>query len=83
MKKNDLNPSLQKINYYLIIAGVCIIVMGFLVMATGFPLKEPHENSAFSFTKITLAPVLILLGYIVIMISIFYKKPAERENIRN
>jgi membrane-bound ClpP family serine protease len=55
---------LQKENYILIIIGFVIIIAGFLLMIGG-KAENPNEfNPAiFSFRRITLAPIIVLLGF--------------------
>ncbi|HRS54734.1 MAG TPA: DUF3098 domain-containing protein, partial [Bacteroidales bacterium] len=64
-----------KTNYYLMIIGIFIIVIGFLLM-TGGGSKNPdifNEKEIFSFRRITLSPILILTGYIIEVFAILYK----------
>lgn len=71
----------DKTNYTWMIAGVVIILIGFVLMAGG---KSPDPNKfnydeIYSFQRITLAPILILLGFAVEIYAIM-KKPAEQAN---
>ena len=55
-----------KTNYILFIAGLFVIILGYVFMATG------ELNSTRS---LTVAPIVLLVGYLVIIpISIMYKK---------
>lgn len=63
-------------NYKLLLIGLAINILGFILMMGG-AAEDPNEFSSeelFSTTRITIAPMLIVLGYIVIMYSIM-KKP--------
>ncbi|KPK85957.1 MAG: hypothetical protein AMS27_06165 [Bacteroides sp. SM23_62_1] len=68
---------LQKENYILIIIGFVIIIIGFLLMIGG-KADNPNEfNPAiFSFRRITLAPIIVLLGFAFEIWAIM-KKPKE------
>lgn len=71
----------DKSNYTLMIAGVAIILLGFVLMSGG---KSPDPNKfnydeIYSFRRITLAPIMILLGFAVEVYAIM-KKPAEQAN---
>ena len=71
----------NKTNYTWMIAGVVIILIGFVLMSGG---KSPDPNKfnydeIYSFRRITLAPILILLGFAVEIYAIM-KKPAEQAN---
>ena len=48
----------SKLNYLLFILGLLMIIIGYIVMATG------HVNS---FQSLTLAPILLFLGYIILI----------------
>jgi Protein of unknown function (DUF3098) len=69
--------ALSKENYYLLIIGFVIILIGFFLMAGG-KSDDPKKFSEdiFSFRRITLAPVVILFGFIFEIYAIM-KKPKE------
>jgi hypothetical protein len=59
-------------NYKFLLAGLAINVIGFLVMIGGGS-TDPNKfdaNELFSFQRITLAPMLIVAGYVLILFSI-------------
>jgi len=68
---------LQKENYILLIIGFAIILIGFLLMIGG-KAENPDEFNpeVFSFRRITLAPVIVLFGFIFEIWAIM-KKPKE------
>jgi fumarate reductase subunit D len=78
-KKEKLNFALGRENYKLLAIGFVIIVIGFLLMLGG-RTKDPNEFSydIFSFRRITLAPIVILAGFIFEIWAIM-KKPKEKE----
>ena len=61
-------------NYILMLAGLALIVLGFALM-TGGGTGNPTEwnPDIFSFRRITLAPVLVILGFVVEVIAIVKK----------
>jgi fumarate reductase subunit D len=63
--KEKLNFALGRENYKLLGIGFVIIVIGFLLMLGG-KTKDPNEfsDSIFSFRRITLAPLVVLAGFI-------------------
>jgi len=81
--KNDnrekLNFALGRENYKLLAIGFVIIVIGFLLMLGG-KAKSPEEFSdkIFSFRRITLAPIIILAGFIFEIWAIM-KKPKNND----
>ena len=76
-KNNASNQSLfGKENYMLMLAGLLILGLGFFLMAGGKSsdpkVFDPKE--VYSTTRITVAPILIVLGFIIEVIAIM-KKP--------
>lgn len=55
-----------KMNYMLTIAAFALVVIGFMLMTGG--TEDP-----FSFRKITLAPIIVLLGFGLGIYAIFFK----------
>lgn len=71
--------ALGRENYVLLIIGFAIIVFGFLLMIGGKAESPDEFNEAvFSFRRITLAPVIVLFGFIFEIYAIM-KKPKESE----
>ncbi len=67
-------------NYILLLVGIGLNILGFLLMIGGAAETKEAFNEAdlFSHIRITLSPILIVLGYIVIIYSIM-KKPKKEE----
>ena len=65
-----------KENYLLMGLGLLIIIIGYLLMSGGKSAdpKVFNEGEIYSFTRITLAPILILLGLFIEGYAIM-KKP--------
>ncbi len=64
-------------NYLWMLAGLVVIVLGFLLMAGGGS-DDPNVFKAeeiYSFRRITLAPILVLAGFAIEIAAIF-RKPA-------
>jgi fumarate reductase subunit D len=81
-KKKDgrLNFALGRENYKLLAIGFAIIVIGFLLMLGG-KAESPDEFSEkiFSFRRITLAPIVVLIGFVFEIWAIM-KKPKDPDN---
>ena len=66
-----------KENYKLLLIGLAFIVTGFVLMIGGGSDDPKVFNEAmFNFQRITLAPILILAGYVIEIFAIM-KKPKE------
>ncbi|MFK5856401.1 MAG: DUF3098 domain-containing protein [Bacteroidota bacterium] len=64
----------NKTNYVILIAGLLILILGFLLMAGGgSDDPEVFSDAMFGFRRLTLAPILILIGYIVEIVAIMYR----------
>ena len=64
-------------NYRLLLIGLALIVIGLLLMIGGGS-KDPNvfSNGIFNFQRLTLAPILILAGFVVELFAIM-KKPKD------
>lgn len=62
--------------------GVALIFIGFMLMSGG-KSPNPHEfnySEIYSFRRITLAPIVVLLGFVVEVFAIM-KKPNDPATI--
>ncbi len=65
----------NKSNYTLLLIGLAVNVLGFILMIGG-AAEDPNEFNAeelFSHRRITVAPIVIVLGYLIILYSIIKK----------
>ncbi len=64
-KKIEILP-LEAVNYKILIAGVVVVVLGYVALG-----MEPWDG----FMALTVAPILLLIGYcVVIPVGIIYRK---------
>ena len=63
-----------KKNYTILIAGIIILILGLLTLSGGGS-KDPNEFSEelFSTRRMVTAPIMLLLGYIVVAVAIMTK----------
>jgi membrane-bound ClpP family serine protease len=71
---------LQKENYVLLAIGFAVIIIGFLLMMGG-KSNDPNvfSEKIFSFRRITLAPIIVLFGFMFEIWAIM-KKPGEEKS---
>ena len=72
----DTTPLFGKDNYRWMIIGIAIVGLGLILMGGG-KSKDPNvfdPNQVYSFTRITIAPILILLGLGIEIYALFKKK---------
>ncbi len=77
MKENNKTKNLfTKENYIWMLAGLAVIALGFILMAGGKSAdpKVFNNNDVNSFRRITLAPFLIIAGFVLEIVGIM-KKP--------
>lgn len=64
-ESNDEKLPLTDKNYKLLAIGFAIIVIGFVLMAGGEPSSaEGFNYNIFSFRRITLAPIVVVVGFV-------------------
>lgn len=73
--KNTAAPLFTRENYKWMIIGAAIIALGFFLMSGG-KSSDPNVfdyNEVYSKTRITIAPILIIIGLVVEIYAIFKK----------
>ena len=80
VEQESLDFPLQKENYTLLIIGFAIIMLGFLLMMGG-KSDDPNvfNEEIFNFRRITLAPIVVLFGFVFEIWAIM-KKPKEAKS---
>ena len=68
-----MKQTLPKLNLILIAVSFVIIVLGFALMA-GAPSGEVYNPDIFSFRRITVGPMLSLLGFVSMIFAILYRR---------
>ena len=77
-QKNNLDFAFTKQNYILLLVGVALICAGLLLMIGGGS-DDPtiFSDKIFDSQRLTLAPILIALGFIVEIFAIMHKPKGE------
>jgi hypothetical protein len=67
-----------KINYSFLLIGLAVIAIGFILMSGGgSDNPKVFNEEVFNFRRIRLAPTVVLLGFGIIIYSIF-KNPQKK-----
>jgi len=76
--KDNSGFALGKENYKLLAIGFAIIVLGFILMAGGGS-KDPNvfSEDIFNFRRITLAPILLFIGFVFEIYAIMKKSKED------
>lgn len=73
----EMQFAFGKENYRLMLIGLAVIALGFVLMVGGGSDDPQVFNEAiFNFQRLTLAPLLILAGYVIEIFAIM-KKPRD------
>jgi uncharacterized membrane protein len=73
--------ALGKENYVWIIAGCLVVALGFILMVGGGS-EDPNvfnEDELFSARRITIAPILCVVGYVIVIFGIMKKRKVNKQ----
>ena len=63
-----------KQNFIIVLIGIALIALGFILMiGGGSDNPDVFNEKMFDFQRITLAPILVLVGFVVEIVAIFWK----------
>lgn len=66
---------LGKENYYLILIGLAVIIIGFILMSGG-KWDDPNvfpEAELYSTRRITIAPIVVIIGFAIEIYAVFHR----------
>ncbi len=69
------NPLFGRENYMWMLIGLAVLALGFFLMAGG-KSSDPkvfNDNDVYSTTRITIAPILIIAGFVIEVFAIMKK----------
>lgn len=67
------NFAFNKMNFILLAIGMAIIIIGFFLMSGPGTDVDHFEDAIFSVTRIKIAPVISLFGFVFIIYAVMYK----------
>ena len=77
--KEDKGFALGKENLRLLMIGFAIIVVGFVLMIGGSsPDPKIFNKEIFNFQRITLAPIIVMVGFVFEIFAIMKKSGEEK-----
>lgn len=71
---NKSNSVFNKTNFLLVGIGTVLVILGFCLMAGPSTTLDHFEPDIFSVRRIRIAPVISLIGFIVMLVGVIYKK---------
>jgi hypothetical protein len=73
-----MKTTFSKKNYYILITGVLLVTLGYILMIGGGSEDPNTFNPAiFDFQRITLAPIVCLLGFAAVTVAIMWRPKNE------
>ncbi|MBR2154957.1 MAG: DUF3098 domain-containing protein [Bacteroidaceae bacterium] len=73
------NFAFSKINYILLVIGLAIIILGFILMSGSGTTEEAFNPEIFSDTRIKVAPMVSLFGFVFVIVAILW--PSKRSRV--
>lgn len=77
---NNKNLAFGSLNYLLLGVGIAIIVIGFILMSGEGTTEEMFNADIFSNTRIKVAPITCLVGFIFIIAAILVKPRIKKQD---
>lgn len=78
-----MKSTFGKQNYQIFIAGIVLIVLGYILMIGGGSDDPNVFNPAiFDTQRITVAPIVCLLGFITVIVGIMWKPKSKGEEVK-
>jgi len=75
------NFAFTKMNYILLVVGFAIIVAGFILMSGDATTEEAFNPDIFSDTRIKVAPMVCLFGFLFEIVAILWPAKASTKRI--
>lgn len=77
--KSGVDMPFTKSNYITILAGMVCILLGFVLMSGGGEhTATSFDDTIFSFRRITLAPIVVIAGFVVVGVGIMKRFKSKK-----
>ena len=73
------NFAFKRINFILLAISMAIVVIGFLLMSGPGSTETEFNPEIFSDRRIKLAPVVCLIGFLMMIVAVMYKPKAKED----
>lgn len=78
-----MKSTFGKQNYQIFIAGIVLIILGYILMIGGGSDDPNVFNPAiFDTQRITVAPIVCLLGFITVIVGIMWRSKSKSEEVK-
>lgn len=76
-EKNKLF-AFDRIGYAILGIGFLLVIVGFIIMSGGnSPSPDEFNEEIFNFRRVTLAPIIVLIGFVVVLYAIMRKPTSD------
>ncbi len=77
-----MKTTFGKQNYQIFIGGIVLIILGYLLMIGGGS-EDPNvfNPEIFNAQRITIAPMVCLIGFITVIVAIMWRPKAKNEEV--
>lgn len=72
------NLAFGRINFILLAVGMCVVILGFILMSGGGTDNNTFNPQIFSAMRIKVAPVVCFVGFVSMVYAII-RKPKDNE----
>ena len=76
---DNMNFAFKRINFILLAISMAIVVIGFLLMSGPGSTETEFNPEIFSDRRIKLAPVVCLIGFLMMIVAVMYKPKAKED----
>ena len=76
---DNRNFAFKRINFILLAISMAIVVIGFLLMSGPGSTETELNPEIFSDRSIKLAPVVCLIGFLMMIVAVMYKPKAKED----
>jgi uncharacterized protein YpmS len=76
---DNRNFAFKRINFILLAISMAIVVIGFLLMSGPGSTETEFNPEIFSDRRIKLAPVVCLIGFLMMIVAVMYKPKAKED----
>ena len=79
---DNKNLAFSKINYILLIVGFVIVLIGLFLMSGSSTTEEAFNPDIFSATRIKVAPMVSLFGFLFVIVAILWPSKENKEDLQ-
>ena len=80
-ERPKMNFAFGRKNYTILIAGILLLIIGYMALSGGGS-SDPNKfsDALFSSRRMVLAPILLMLGFVAVAVSIMIKPDEAQHN---